>query len=72
MPSAESIAITLSLSAALLLWELLRRMRQKEINEVEYEYSGSARDPVALITADEQALEELDDLLLMYGADMDE
>ncbi len=72
MPSAESIAITLSLSAALLLWELLRRMRQKETNEVEYEYSGSARDPVALITADEQALEELDDLLLMYGADMDE
>ena len=72
MPSAETIAIALSVSAALLLWELLRRMRLKEDTEPEYEYSGSARDPVALMTVDEQALEELDGLLRENGANMDE
>ena len=72
MPSAETIAIALSVSAALLLWELLRRMRLKEDTEPESEYSGSARDPVALMTVDEQALEELDGLLREHGANMDE
>ena len=72
MPSAETIAIALSVSAALLLWELLRRMRLKEDTEPESEYSGSARDPVALMAADEQALEELDGLLREHGANMDE
>ena len=72
MPSAETIAIALSVSAALLLWELLRRMRLKEDTELESEYSGSARDPVALMTVDEQALEELDGLLRENGANMDE
>ena len=72
MQSAETIAIALSVSAALLLWELLRRMRLKEVTEPESEYSGSARDPVALMTVDEQALEELDGLLRENGANMDE
>ena len=72
MQSAETIAIALSVSAALLLWELMRRMRQKEDTEPESEYSGSARDPVALMTVDEQALEELDGLLRENGANMDE
>ena len=72
MPSAETIAIVLSVSATLLLWELLRRMRIKEDNEPESEYSGSARNPVALMTADEQALEELDGLLREHSANMDE
>ena len=72
MPSAETIAIALSVSAALLLWELLRRMRLKGDTEPESEYSGSARDPVALMTVDEQALEELDGLLRENGANMDE
>ena len=72
MQSAETIAIALSVSAALLLWELMRRMRLKEDNEPVSEYSGSARDPVALMTVDEQALEELDGLLRENGANMDE
>ena len=72
MQSAETIAIALSVSAALLLWELLRRMRLKEDTEPESEYSGSHRDPVALMTVDEQALEELDGLLRENGANMDE
>ena len=72
MPSAETIAIALSVSAALLLWELMRRMRLKKDTEPESEYSGSARDPVALMTVDEQALEELDGLLRENGANMDE
>ena len=72
MQSAETIAIALSVSAALLLWELMRRMRLKEDTEPESEYSGSARDPVAVMTVDEQALEELDGLLRENGANMDE
>ena len=72
MQSAETIAIALSVSAALLLWELMRRMSLKEDTEPESEYSGSARDPVALMTVDEQALEELDGLLRENGANMDE
>ena len=72
MPSAETIAIALSVSAALLLWELLRRMSLKEDTELESEYSGSARNLVALMTADEQALEELDGLLREHGTNMDE
>jgi len=44
----------------------------KEDTEPESEYSGSARDPVALMTADEQALEELDGLLREHGTNMDE
>jgi len=72
MQSAETIAIALSVSAALLLWELMRRMRLKEDTEPVSEYSGSARDPVALMTVDEQALEELDGLLRENGANMDE
>ena len=72
MPPTETIAIALSVSAALLLWELLRRMSLKEDTELESEYSGSARDPVALMTADEQALDELDGLLREHGANMDE
>ena len=72
MPPTETIAIALSVSAALLLWELLRRMSLKEDTELESEYSGSARDPVALMTADEQALEELDGLLREHGTNMDE
>jgi len=47
-------------------------MRLKGDTEPESEYSGSARDPVALMTADEQALEELDGLLREHGANMDE
>jgi len=72
MSSAETIAIALSVSAALLLWKLLRRMRPKGGAEPESEYSGSARDPDALMTADEQALDELDGLLRGNGANMDE
>ena len=72
MSSAETIAIALSMSAALLLWEILRRMRRKGGTEPESEYSGSARDPDALMTADEQALDELDGLLRGNGANMDE
>ena len=60
------------MSAALLLWEILRRMRRKGGAEPESEYSGSARDPDALMTADEQALDELDGLLRGNGANMDE
>ena len=72
MQSSEIIAIVLSVSAVLLLWELLRRMRLKGSAEYESEYSGSARDPDELMTADEQALEELDGLLREHGTNMDE
>ena len=72
MPSADTIEIDLSVSAALLLWELIGRMRLKADTEPESEYSGSARDPVALMTVDEQALEELDGLLRENGANKDE
>ena len=58
-------AVLLSLSAAGLIWFILRlRQRRKlDIVEVEKEYSGQAKSPENLMIPDENALAELDRLL---------
>jgi hypothetical protein len=72
MVPIDVVAVALTASAALLLRELIRRRRFGDDLDEESEYSGSARDPDALLSADDQALEELDKLLGIFGADMDE
>ena len=72
MAPIDVVAVVLTVSAALLLRELIRRRRFGDDLDEESEYSGSARDPDALLSADDQALEELDRLLGIFGADMDE
>ena len=71
MVSTDAIAVALTVSAALLLRELIRRRRFGDNSDEESEYSGTARNPDALKSADDQALEELDRLLEIYGADLD-
>ena len=70
--SADVVAVVLTATAVLLLRELIRRRRFGDDSAEESEYSGSARNPAALLSADDQALEELDRLLGNYGADTDE
>jgi hypothetical protein len=72
MVSADMVAVVLIVSAAFLLRELIRRRRFGGDLDEESEYSGSARNPDALVSADDQALEELDRLLGIFGTDMDE
>ncbi len=72
MVSIDVIAVALTASAALLLRELIRRRRFGDDPDEESEYSGISRNPDALKSADDQALEELDRLLDAYGVDMDE
>ena len=72
MVPIDVVAVALTVSAALLLRELIRKRRFGDDLDEESEYSGSARDPDALLSADDQALEELDKLLGIFGADMDE
>jgi len=69
--STDAVAVALTASAALLLRELIRRRRFGDNSDEESEYSGTARNPDALKSADDQALEELDRLLEIYGADLD-
>lgn len=71
MVSTDAVAVALTASAALLLRELIRRRRFGDNSDEESEYSGTARNPDALKSADDQALEELDRLLEIYGADLD-
>ena len=71
MVSIDVVAVALTASAALLLRELIRRRRFGDNSDEESEYSGTARNPDALKSADDQALEELDRLLEIYGADLD-
>ena len=71
MVSTDAVAVALTASAALLLRELIRRRRYGDNSDEESEYSGTARNPDALKSADDQALEELDRLLEIYGADLD-
>ena len=58
-------AVLLSLSAAGLIWYILRlrQRRRSDILEVEEEYSGQAKNPQSLMIPDEDALAELDRLL---------
>ena len=72
MVSTDVVAVALAASAALLLRELIRRRRFGDNPDEDSEYSGAAKNPDALKSADDQALEELDRLLGIYGADMDE
>jgi hypothetical protein len=72
MVSADVVAVVLTATAVLLLRELIRRRRFGDDFDEKSEYSGFARNPDALISADDQALEELDKLLGIYGADTDE
>ena len=71
MVSTDVVAVALTASAVLLLRELIRRRRSGNNLDEESEYSGTARNPDALKSADDQALEELDRLLGIYGTDMD-
>ena len=72
MVSVDAVAVALSVTAALMLWKLLRRIRFGGIIDEESEYSGSARNPDSLMSADDQALKELDTLLGIHGEDMEE
>jgi len=72
MVPIDVVAVVLIASAVLLLRELIRKSRFGDDLDEESEYSGSARNPDALLSADDQALEELDKLLGIFGADMDE
>ena len=71
MVTVDAVAVALSVTAALMLWKLLRRIRFGGIIDEESEYSGSARNPDSLMSADDQALKELD-MLLGHGEDMEE
>jgi hypothetical protein len=72
MATVEAVAVALSMTAALMLWKLLRRIRLGGIINEESEYSGSARNPDALMSVDDQAIKELDTLLGIHGEDMEE
>ena len=58
-------AVLLSLSAAGLIWFILRlRQRRKlDIVEIEKEYSGRAKNPDDLMVPDDNAIAELERLL---------
>ena len=72
MATEDAVAVALSVTAAFMLWELLRRIRLGGIINEESEYSGSARNPDALMSVDDQAIKELDTLLGIHGEDMEE
>ena len=72
MAAVDAVAVALSVTAALMLWKLLRRIRLGDIIDEESEYSGSARNPDALMSVDDQALKELDTLLGIHDEDMEE
>ena len=71
MGSTDIVTVALIATAALLLWKLYQRRRAGGNSEDDPDYTGSARDPNALISADKEALEEFDRLLDRYGADVD-
>jgi hypothetical protein len=58
-------AVLLSLSAAGLLWFILRLRQQRRLDvvEVEKEYSGRAKNPDDLMVPDDNAIAELERLL---------
>ena len=72
MESTDIVTVALIATATLLLWKLFQRRRAGGTSEDDSDYTGSARDPNALISANKQALEEFDRLLDRYGADVDE
>ena len=72
MGSTDIVTVTLISTAALLLWKLFQRRRAGGTSEDDSDYTGTARDPNALMSADKEALEEFDRLLDHYGADVDE
>lgn len=72
MVAVDAVAVALSVTAVLMLWKLLRRIRLGTIIDEDSEYSGSARNPDALMSADDQALKELDTLLGIHSEDVEE
>jgi len=72
MGSTDIVTAALIATATLLLWKLFQRRRTGGTSEDDSDYTGSARDPNALKSADKEALEEFDRLLDRYGADVDE
>ena len=72
MVAVDAVAIALSVTAVLMLWKLLRRIRLGTITDEDSEYSGFARNPDALMSVDDQALKELDKLLGIHGEDVEE
>ena len=72
MESIDIVTVALIATAGLLLWKLLQRRLTGDTSEDDSDYSGSARDPNALVSVDKEALEEFDRLLMRYGADVDE
>ena len=72
MESTDIVTVALIAAAALLLWKLFQRRRDGGTSEDDSDYTGTARDPNALMSADKEALEEFDRLLVRFGADVDE
>mgnify|MGYP001173584626 FL=1 len=72
MVAVDAVAVALSVTAVLMLWKLLRRIRLGTITDEDSEYSGFARNPDALMSADDQALKELDTLLGIHDEDVEE
>ena len=72
MGSTDIVTVALIATAALLLWKLFQKRRAGGTSEDDFDYTGSARDPDTLMSADKEALEEFDRLLVRFGADVDE
>ena len=72
MGPTDIVTVALIATTALLLWKLFQKRRAGGTSEDDSDYTGSARDPNALISANKEALEEFDRLLDRYGADVDE
>ena len=72
MGATDIVTVALIATAGLLLWKLLQRRRFGGTSEDDSDYTGSAKDPDALMSVDKEALEEFDRILVRYGADVDE
>ncbi len=72
MGPTDVVTVALIATTALLLWKLFQKGRAGGTPEDDSDYTGSARDPDALMSADKEALEEFDRLLVRFGADVDE
>ena len=72
MGPTDIVTVALIATTALLLWKLFQKRRAGGTSEDDSDYTGSARDPDALMSADKEALEEFDRLLVRFGTDVDE
>ena len=63
MDFSDIVTIVLSITALLLIRQLLLMSRRKSEKSLEVAYTGKALDPNALATVDEESMREFDILL---------